>query len=186
METVSFTRMQDGTPEDYELLDHYEVEYIAGLTDRLLAALGRLNDGFGGYKVTRLEHSLQSATRAERAGKSEEYVTAALFHDVGDELAPWTHGEMVAAILKPFVAPEICWTIEHHGAFQLFHYGKQSGLDPNVRDRWRDHQNYEATVEFCENFDQNCFDPDYDWLPVEHFEPIARRVFAETRYLQGD
>jgi predicted HD phosphohydrolase len=183
MEQVSFTQMKDGTAEDYALLGRYEDDYIAGLADRVLSALDKLQDGFGGYKVTRFEHSLQSATRAERAGKSDEYVVAALLHDTGDELAPWTHGEMVAAILKPFVAPEICWVVEHHGAFQVFHYGPQTGLDPNVRDRWRDHPQFDAAVEFCEHFDQNCFDPDYDWLPIEHFEPMVRRVFAEPRYL---
>jgi predicted HD phosphohydrolase len=183
METVSFTRMQDGTAEDYELLERFENEYNTGLVDRLLAALNQLHDGFGGYKVTRREHSLQSATRAERAGKSEEYVAAALFHDAGDGLAPYTHGEMVASILKPFVAPEICWIVEHHGAFQIYYYGAASGIDPNVRDRWKDHPNYAATVEFCETFDQNCFDPEYEWEPVEHFEPIVRRVFSQPRYL---
>jgi predicted HD phosphohydrolase len=178
--------MEDGTPEDYAILERHENEYNAGLVDRLLAALGKLQDGSGGYKVTRLEHSLQAATRAERAGKSDEYVVSALLHDIGDELAPWTHGEMVAAILKPFVAPEICWIVEYHGAFQMYYYGEQSGLDKNVRERWRDHPNYEATVEFCETFDQNSFDPDYDWLPVEHFEPIVREVFSKARYLSGE
>ena len=183
MERVSFTQMKDGTPEDYALLERYETEYLAGLPDRILAALVKLQDGFGGYRVTRFEHSLQAATRAERAGKSEEYVVAALLHDIGDELAPFTHGQMVATILAPFVAPEICWIIEHHGAFQVFHYGSQVGMDPNARDRWKDHPRFDATVEFCEHFDQNSFDPDYDWFPIAHFEPMVRRVFAETRYL---
>lgn len=185
METVSFTQMKDGTAEDYALLERYEEEYIAGLADRILGALDKLKDGFGGYKVTRYEHSLQSATRAERAGKDEEYVVATLIHDIGDDLAPHTHGEMVAAILSPYVRADVCWMISHHGAFQIFHYGPQTGLDPNVRDRWRDHPQYDATVEFCELYDQASFDPAYDSFPIEHFEPMARKVFAESRYLDS-
>ena len=95
VETVSFTRMADGTREDYELLSRYEAEYSAKLPDRLLAALDALKQSLVGYQVTRYEHSLQSASRAHREGKSEEYVVAALLHDIGDELAPHTHSEMV-------------------------------------------------------------------------------------------
>jgi predicted HD phosphohydrolase len=183
METVSFTSMADGTKEDYELLARYEERYMAGLPDRLLAALDGLRHSFAGYQVSRYEHSLQSATRAERDGRDEEYVVAALLHDIGDELAPWTHGEMVAAVLKPYVRPELCWVVGHHGLFQTFYYGEHTGDDPNARERYADHPWYGACVEFCERYDQNCFDPAYQALPVEHFEPMVRRVFSEARYL---
>ncbi len=182
METVSFTRMADGTKEDYELLARYEHEYMVGYPDRLLAALENLKHSFTGYQVTRYEHSLQSATRAYRDDRGEEYVVAALLHDIGDELAPYTHGEMTAAILKPYVHPEICWAVKHHGLFQLYYSGRYTG-EANGRDRYRDHPYYDACVEFCEKYDQNCFDPSYDWLGVEVFEPMVRRVVSETRYL---
>ncbi len=181
--TVSFTRMADGTAEDYALLDRYEELYLEGLPDRLLAALDKLKGSFGGYQVTRYEHSLQVATRALRDGKDEGYVVATLLHDIGDELAPWTHGEMVAAVLKPYVDPAVCWMIGHHGAFQLYYYGHHTGQDRNVRDRWRDHPNYAMTAEFCERYDQASFDPAYDELPIEEFEPMVRLVFAEPRFL---
>ena len=183
--TVSFTRMADGTAEDYELLGRYEDAYIAGLPDRLLGALDALKGSFGGYQVTRYQHSLQAATRAHRDGKDEGYVVATLLHDIGDEYAPWTHGEMVAAILKPYVDPAVCWMIGHHGAFQLYFYGHHVGEDPNTRDRWKDHANYAMTEEFCERYDQASFDPTYDTLPIEEFEPMVRRVFAEPRFLTG-
>ena len=122
METVGFTRMADGTAEDYDLLDRYEEEYVEQLPDRMMEALERLRTSFAGYQVTRYEHSLQSATRALRDGRDEEYVVAALLHDIGDELAPYTHGEMVAAILKPYVRPELCWIVKHHGVFQMYYY----------------------------------------------------------------
>ena len=132
METVSFTRMADGTAEDYELLARREEEYTAALPDRLLGAVRALETSFAGYQVSRLEHSLQSATRALRDGRSDEYVVAALLHDIGDELAPYTHGQMVAAILRPYVEPRICWMVERHGIFQQQYYGRQTGRTPTL------------------------------------------------------
>jgi predicted HD phosphohydrolase len=183
MQTVGFTAMADGTREDYELLERLESEYIERLPDRLLAAVRALEHSFGGYRVSRCEHSLQSATRAQRDGRSDEYVAAALVHDIGDELAPYTHGEMVAAILRPYVEPRICWVIAHHGVFQQYYYGRQTGEDPDARERYREHEWFDDCAEFCELYDQNCFDPAYDSLPLESFEPVLRWVFAEPRYL---
>ena len=183
METVRFTRMADGTAEDYALLDHYEEQYMTGLPDRLMESLDKLRASFAGYQVSRYEHSLQSATRALRDGRDEEYVVAALLHDIGDELAPWTHGEMVAAILKPYVRPEVCWVVKHHGLFQLYYRAHHSGGDRNARDRYLDHPWYAACAEFCELYDQNCFDPAYEALPADHFRPMVERVFSEVRYL---
>src|SRR5436309_2610132 len=179
MQTVSFTRMEDGTAEDYALLESFEVAFMKGLSGRLLRALDGLRGSFDGYQVSRYEHSLQAATRAHRDGRDEEYVVATLLHDIGDELAPYTHGEMVAAVLKPYVRPELCWVVKHHGLFQMYYYAHHSGGDRNARDRYRDHQWFDACAEFCEKYDQNCFDPAYDSLPVEEFEPMVRRVFAE-------
>lgn len=186
METVSFTRMADGTVEDYELLARHEDEYMKALPDRLLDAVRALEHSFGGYQVSRYEHSLQSATRALRDGRSDEYVVAALLHDIGDELAPYTHGEMVGAILRPYVEPRICWVIAHHGVFQQYYYGRQTGEDPEARQRYRGHEWFDDCAEFCELYDQNCFDPAYDSLPIEEFEPVVREVFSEARHLDRD
>lgn len=176
--------MEDGTKEDWELLERLEEPYMAELPDRLLDALRALEHSFSGYRVTRFEHSLQSATRAHRDGRDEEYVVACLLHDIGDELAPYTHGEMMGAVLRPFVRPELCWVVRQHGLFQSYYYAHHSGGDRNARDRYRDHEWFGACVEFCELYDQNCFDPDYESLPLELFEPMVRRVFAEPRYLE--
>jgi predicted HD phosphohydrolase len=185
VETVSFIAMADGTKADYDLLARYEEPYVAALPDRLLGALDGLRTSFAGYQVSRYEHSLQSATRALRDGRDEEYVVAALLHDIGDELAPYTHGEMVGAILKPYVRPELCWVVKHHGLFQMYYYGEHTGDDPNGRDRYRDSPFFDACVEFCERYDQNCFDPAYDALTVDAFEPMVRRVFSEPRHLDA-
>ncbi|MGK0171157.1 MAG: putative HD phosphohydrolase [Gammaproteobacteria bacterium] len=181
MEHVEFINMADGTAEEYAFLDKHEEAYVAGLSDRLLNALGALEHSMGGYKISRLGHSLQSATRAHRAGEAEEMVVAALLHDIGDELAPLAHSEMAAAILRPYVSEKTYWIVKHHGLFQMVHYAHHFGGDPNARERHKDHQWYQATVDFCENYDQNCFDPNYDTQPLSFFEPMVHRVFAQIR-----
>lgn len=186
MQQVSFTRMRDGTAKDYEFLTRLEEDYCARLPDRLLEALRALDDSLAGYQVTRLGHSLQSATRAHRAGEDEELVVAALLHDIGDPLAPYSHSEYAAAVLRPFVSEKIYWIVKHHGLFQMHYYAHHVGRDPNARDRFKDHPWYGDTVRFCEDYDENCFDPDYDSLPLEFFEPMVRRVFARPRRHEGD
>lgn len=182
MEHVSFINMADGTREEYEFLERHEQSYIAGLPDRILAALRRLGESIGGYRVTRLGHSLQSATRAHRAGESEEMVIAALLHDIGDDLAPHAHSELAAAVLRPYVTDKTYWIVKHHGLFQMYYYAHHLGGDRDARDRFRDHPWYDDTVAFCENYDQNCFDPDYENLSLEFFEPMLRRVLSEVRF----
>ena len=136
--------------------------------------------------MTRLEHSLQSATRAYRDGRSEEYVVMALLHDIGDELAPWTHSELAAAVLRPYVSEECWWIAKHHGVFQLYYYAHHLGGDRNVRDHYRSSPFFDACAEFCELYDQNSFDPGYESLPIEFFEPMVRRVFAEPRFYKDE
>jgi len=180
VEQVSFTRMADGTRADYELLERFEESYIAGLPERILAALRKLDSGLSGYRVSRLEHSLQSASRAQRNGEDEELVVAALLHDLGDELAPYSHSEFAAAILRPYVSEKTYWIVKHHGLFQMVYYAHHLGLERNGRRRFEGHPYYQDTVAFCERYDQNCFDPDYDSLPLEFFEPMVHRVFGRA------
>ena len=102
METVQFTRMADGTAEEYALLDQYEHEYIKGTADRVLDMLRGLEGSMSGYKISRLEHCLQSATLAERDGQDEEMIMAALLHDLGDGIAPHNHSEFCRRRPKAF------------------------------------------------------------------------------------
>jgi predicted HD phosphohydrolase len=182
MEKVSFINMAEGTRAEYEFLDKLEKQYCRGLADRLLNALRQLEHSLSGYRINRLEHCLQSATRAHRAGESEEVIVAALFHDIGDELAPHSHSEMAAAILRPFVSERIYWIIKHHGVFQMYYYAHHCGGDRNARDAYKVHQWYQDAVDFCENYDQNCFDPDYESEPLEFFEPMMRKLVASPKF----
>lgn len=178
MQTVSFTKMIDGTKADYEFLDALEREYAAGLPGRIVSSLLKLENSLSGYQVSRLEHSLQSATRAHRDGKSTDYVVAALIHDIGDDLAPYSHSEMAASILRPFVSDWIYQIIRTHGVFQIYYYGEQTGLNRNLRERFQDEPWYEDAIEFCERYDQNCFDPAYQSESLEFFKPMIAEVFS--------
>jgi predicted HD phosphohydrolase len=178
MKTVNFTRMEDGTREEYEFLDSLEADYIAGLPNRIMEALRKLENSLSGYRINRLEHSLQGATRAQRAGESDEMIVAVLLHDIGDDLAPCSHSEMAAAILRPFVSDKLYWIVKHHGIFQMYYYAHHCGGDRNARAIFKDHAWYQDAIDFCHNYDQNCFDPDYATEPLEFFTPVLRRVLA--------
>jgi len=186
---VSFQRMEDGTREDYEFLDRSEREYALGLPDTILGALEKLDHTLQGYPVSRLEHSLQAATRALRDGADDDLVAAALIHDVGDELAPYNHAEIAAGILRPYVRPEVTWIVEQHGLFQSYYYAHHSGGNRHGRDRFREHPWYQACRDFCANWDQCSFDPRYEWQPLSSFESLIRRIFTrpphDPRYVGG-
>ena len=183
MQKANFTRMADGTKEDYALTDVAERAHAEGLVDRLLAQLKALKDEPLPLQVDRLEHSLQCATRAHRDGASEEMVVAAVLHDIGDELAPYNHCELAAAILRPYVSEQTYWIVKYHGLFQAYYYGHHLGIDRNGRDKYKDHPHYAACIEFCEKWDQEAFDPGYESLPLEFFEPMVRRVFAREPFM---
>ena len=183
--TVSFTSMAAGTREDYELLARLEAQFASSAADRVLEQLRGLAGSLAGYKVDRLEHSLQSATRAYRDGADEEMTVAALMHDIGDLLAPHNHSEMAAAVLRPYVTERTYWVVRQHGLFQSYYYAHYMGGDRHARDRYIDHPWYQDAVDFCHRWDQSSFDPEYDSLSLEFFEPMVRRVFAREPYSAG-
>jgi predicted HD phosphohydrolase len=182
MTTVQFTRMADGSKADYDLLHGLEAEYASHLPERMLAGLRQLADGLGGYQISRLEHSLQTATRAQRDGADVDMVVAALVHDIGDELSPFNHAQVAAAILRPYVRAEVTWTVLMHGVFQLRYYGQHVGLDPEAREQYRGHPWYGTCDRFCADWDQASFDPAYPTEPLEAFAPLVREVFTRPAF----
>ena len=187
MERVNFTQMKDGTAEEYFLLRDLEGPFLERTADRLLDELCRQQDDtLEGYRITRLEHALQCATRALRDGSDDDWIVAALFHDIADGLSPQNHDRAAAEILRPFVREDVCWVVEHHGLFQTFYYGHHYGWDRHARDAYKDHPNYEKAVDFCERWDQASFDDSYSWEPIDTFIPIVKRVFRRKAYaMQG-
>ena len=177
MKKVNFTEMKNGSREDYELLEKYEKNFERKTADRLLKYLASQTTTLEGYQITRLEHSLQAATRAYKNGESEEMVVATLLHDIGDDLAPMNHSQYAASIIRPYVSEKTYWIILHHGLFQTYYSAHHLGGDRNARDKFKKHKYYQDTVDFCEKYDQSSFDPNYKSMSLEEFEPMVKKIF---------
>jgi predicted HD phosphohydrolase len=175
---ATFHAMTEGTPADWAAIAQSSAAFARELPDRLIAHLKLLEGDCGGFAVDRLEHSLQTATRAHRDGRDEEYVVCALIHDIGDILGPSNHAEIGAVILKPYVSERNHWMLDHHGIFQGYYFFHHLGLDRDMREQFRGHPDFEYTAQFCHLYDQNAFDPAYDSMPLSAFEPMLRRVVA--------
>ncbi|GAB5471509.1 MAG: HD domain-containing protein [Rhodospirillales bacterium] len=187
MQSVSFREMKAGTRADYDLVMGIHEETKARChVESVLALLVATGEPEAGYQVSRLTHSLQTATRALNDGADEEWVVAALLHDVGDLVAPDDHAAIAAALLRPYVSDKVHWVVEKHGIFQGLYFWHHLGLDRHAREKYRDHPWFEACAHFCEAWDQAAFDPDYETLPLSHFEPMVRRVFAREPYSARD
>ena len=178
---AQFLRMQDSTQADWQLIGGEFMQFTTGLPDRVIKHLQILEGDYGGFPVDRYTHSLQTATRALRDGRDEEYVVCALLHDIGDTLGSFNHPDIAAAILKPFVSDENHWMVQHHGIFQGHYFFHHIGLDRNLRDNFKAHPSYERTAEFCELYDNPAFDPKAETLPIEEFTPMLRRLMAQPR-----
>lgn len=178
-ERAKFTAMTEGTAEDWAIIGSQYRTFAKGLPDRVLDHLKLLKGDFGGFPVCRLEHSLQTATRAHRDGRDERYIVMALLHDIGDTLGTYNHPDVAAAIIKPFVPEEYHWICEKHGAFQGYYYFHYVGMDRDIREQYRGHPHFEACAHFCEKYDQAAFDPGYDSAPLSFFEPMLRRVMEK-------
>jgi predicted HD phosphohydrolase len=173
---AKFHAMTEGTREDWMAIGQAAAPHRGELPDRMMAHLNLLKGDHGGFAVDRLEHSLQTATRAHRAGHDEEYVVCALLHDIGDMLLPSNHAELAAVILGPYVSERNHWMLEHHGIFQGYYFFHYLGLDRDMREQFRGHPDFEYTAQFCHLYDQNSFEPGYDTMPLDAFEPMLRRV----------
>jgi predicted HD phosphohydrolase len=182
MKKVSFTEMKKGSKEDYLFLNKLEKKFITGTADRIIKYLKKYDQTLEGYQISRLEHSLQAATRAFKDKASDEMIVATLLHDIGDDLAPANHAEYAAAILRPYVSEKTHWILLKHGEFQMYYYAHHLESDRNKRDQYKDNKYYVDCVKFCELWDQSSFDPSYKSLPLEEFEPLIRKVFLRKPY----
>lgn len=175
---AGFHAMIDGTAEDWGKIAAASAEFGRELPTRLVAHLQLLKGDCGGFAVDRLEHSLQTATRAHRDGRDEEYVVCALLHDIGDILGPRNHADIGAAIVQPFVSEANHWMVEKHAIFQGYYFFHHLGLDRDMREQFRGHPHFEYCAQFCHLYDQAAFDPAYDSMPIEAFEPMLHRVMS--------
>jgi len=178
---AQFTSMEHSTPDDWRAIGRHAGAFAAALPDRVLAHLKLLDGDDGGFPIDRLQHSLQTATRALKDGRDEEYVVCALLHDIGDTLGCHNHFDIAAAILKPFVSEANLWMVQHHGIFQGYYFFHHIGLDRHLREQYRGQPHFERTAEFCALYDNPAFDPKAETLPLSEFEPMVRRVFTNVR-----
>jgi predicted HD phosphohydrolase len=178
---AQFRAMTEGTRDEWQLIGGELQRFAKQLPARLIAHLQLLRGDYCGFPVDRLEHCLQTATRAHQAGRDEEYVACALLHDVGDTLGSYNHADLAAVIIQPFVSEENHWIVQHHGIFQGYYFFHFLGFDRNGRERFRGHPHFERTEEFCRVFDQVAFDPNFKSMPIEAFEPMLWKVFSQPR-----
>ena len=176
---AQFRAMQEGTAEDWGIISSHFRPFAKELPDRIIKHLQLLDGDFGGFPIDRLEHSLQTATRAHRDGRDEEYVICALLHDIGDTLGTYNHADVAAVLLEPFVSEANHWMVKHHAIFQGYYFFHYLGMDRDMRNEYRDHPHFERTIEFVSKYDSPAFDPEGETLPLEFFEPMVRRVFAQ-------
>jgi len=180
-ESAKFHAMTEGTADDWAIIGKAMAPFVKDLPNRVLSHLKMLDGDCGGFAVDRLEHSLQTATRAFKDGRDEEYVVCALLHDMGDILGPRNHADIGAAILKPFVSEQNHWMVEQHGIFQGYYFFHHIGLDREAREQHRGHPAFEHTAQFCHLYDQAAFDPAYESMPLSVFEPMVQRVFSTVK-----
>jgi predicted HD phosphohydrolase len=181
LKRATFTSMKASTKTDWDRIVAHHQPFARGLPDRILTHLKLLGGDGGGFAVDRLQHSLLTATLAHKAGEDDEYVVCALLHDIGDMLGSWNHTEVSAAIVKPFVSEANHWMVEKHGIFQGYYFFEHIGLDKDMREQFRGHPHFERTERFCELYDNPAFDPKMECAPLEFFEPMLRRVFAQPK-----
>ncbi len=181
LDRAKFHAMTEGTQEDWAAIGRVSAPHRGQLAERLLAHLRQLDDEDGGFAVSRVEHSLQTATRAHRDGRDEEYVVCALIHDIGDLLLPSNHAELGATILKPYISEANHWMMDKHGIFQGYYFFHHLGLDREMREQFRGHPHFEHCAQFCHLYDQSSFDPAYESMPLAEFEPMLRRVVATPK-----
>jgi predicted HD phosphohydrolase len=179
----TFTRMDESSAEQWAVIGAETMQHQGRVAERVLAMLRSLADVTDGFAVDQLTHCLQAATRAERAGADDEVVVASLCHDIGKAVSVPNHPAIAAEILKSYVRDEVYWMILVHQDFQGRHYYHHFGGDPNAREQYRGHPAFELAERFADEWDQTAFDPDYDTLPLEHFEERVRALFAKPQSL---
>ncbi len=174
--TTTFTRMDESTAEQWSRIGAATNANQGRVADAILGLLGALGDITDEFATDQLTHCLQTATRAERAGADDEVVFASLCHDIGKAISVPNHPAIAAEIIKPYVRDDVYHMIRTHQDFQGRHYYHHFGGDPTLREQYRSEPWFDLTERFADEWDQTSFDPDYDTLPLEHFEPLVRRL----------
>jgi predicted HD phosphohydrolase len=173
--------MDQSTAEQWAVIGKETYEHQGRVAESVLDMLRSLAGITDGFAVDQLTHSLQTATLAERAGADPDVVFASLLHDIGKAVSVPNHPEIAAAIIKPYVREDVYHMIRAHQDFQGRHYYAHFGADPDAREKYRGEPWYELAEQFADEWDQIAFDPNYDTLPLEHFEPLVREKLSTAK-----
>jgi predicted HD phosphohydrolase len=147
--------------------------------EQVVAALRSLATVCDGGEISELDHALQTATRAERAGADDEVVLAALLHDVGKVFGDAGHPAISAAVLEPHVRPDVVEVVRHHRDFTARHWQELGADGEDPRDLHRSRPWFPLAERFVDEWDMESFDPAYDWEPLEHFTALVERLVVE-------
>lgn len=178
---MSFKRMDEGRVEEWMAIGREVAKRQAQMPERIKSMLLELEEQVDGFNINQLQHGLQTATRALRAGASEEVIVAALCHDIGKVISIENHPAIAAEILKPYVSQETYEIVRTHQDFQGRHYYALMGKNPNARSQYENEPWYERAVQFTDEWDQVAFDHEYDTLPLSYFEPMIDHIFASSK-----
>jgi len=179
---VEFISMDKGTKEDYDLIAIHQSVNERGLSKRVIPWL-QMMDVESPFQITMLQHSLQTATRADKDGADVETIVCALLHDIGDLISPSNHSQVSAALLRPYISEKNYWIVLNHGLFQGYYWVHHYDEDRNLRDKYKDHPYYQDCIDFCSKWDQKSFDPDYETKSLEHFIPMIEEIFSREARL---
>ena len=174
---VRFISMDQVTKEDYDLVAIHDSKNEKGLYKRVIKWL-LMMDGDSPYQISRLQHSLQTATRAEKDGADEETIVCALLHDIGDVISPSNHSQVSAALLRPYINDKNYCIVLHHGLFQGYYWMHHYNEDRDSRNQYKDHPYYQDCIDFCSKWDQKSFDPNYKTKSLEYFIPMIEKIFS--------
>ena len=179
---VEFISMDKGTKEDYDLIAIHQSVNERGLSKRVIPWL-QMMDVESPFQITMLQHSLQTATRADKDGADVETIVCALLHDIGDLISPSNHSQVSAALLRPYISEKNYWIVLNHGLFQGYYWVHHYDEDRNLRDKYKDHPYYQDCIDFCSKWDQKSFDPNYETKSLEHFIPMIEEIFSKEARL---
>jgi predicted HD phosphohydrolase len=177
--------MSEFSAEYMTYVESHLDEDLTHVADRILGLLRSMESLTQGFAINQLQHSLQTATRAERGGADLDMIVASLCHDIGKTISNANHPAIAAEMIRPWVSPDAYWVVKVHQDFQGLHYYARMGLDPMMRRKHEGQPGYDLAAKFADEWDQTAFDANYDTLPLEHFEPMVREVFGR-RPRRGD
>ncbi|MEP2987754.1 MAG: HD domain-containing protein [Parasphingorhabdus sp.] len=182
---ATFTKMQDGTLEEWKIIGAAHKEEFKNTADRFIDMLKSLEQHTLGFACDQLQHSLMTGTLARRAGASDEEIVIALCHDIAKAINVPNHGPIAAEMMRPYISEDSYHVIRNHQAFQGEHYYHYMGAPTDLRKKWVDEPWYDLAVKLVDEWDAPAFDPDFEVDTLESFEPLMRKIFHDDPVAVG-